>query len=115
MALKEVGNSDIYRKALSNKVGIYTAYMIVVFVACAKLSEYLRRRENKTCMQPLPTRIFCISRAVTIFTHNHKLLETGAGYSCSGSSRRNVYVSSILRPETPACLYMIVIFFLVTV
>ena len=113
MVLKEVGNSGIYLKALSNKVGIYTAYMIVVFVACARLSEYLRRRENKMCMHPLPTRIFCISHAVTIFTQYHKLLETGAGYSCSGSSRRNV---RFIDSETwNTCMSMIVIFFLATV
>ena len=101
MVLKEVGNSDIYLKALPNKVGIYTAYMIVVFVACARLSEYLRRRENKTCMQPLPTRIFCIRRAVTIFTHYHKLLEQAKVVLVAPEE---TYVSSILRPEAPACL-----------
>ena len=110
MVLKEVGNSGIYLKALSNKVGIYTAYMIVVIVACARLSEYLRRRENKTCIEPLPTRIFCISHAVTIFAHYYKLLEPGAGYSCSGSSRRNVrFIDSV---TWNTCMSMIVIFFL---
>ena len=113
VVLKGVGNSGIYLRALSNKVGIYTAYMIVVFVACTRLSEYLRRRENKTCMQPLPTRIFCISHAVTIFTHYHKLLETGAGSSCSGSSRRNV---RFIDSETwNTYMSVIVILFLATV
>ena len=54
----EVGNSGIYLKAPSNKAGIFTVYMIVVVVACARLSKYLRRRENKpsenkTCIEPM--------------------------------------------------------------
>ena len=113
MVLKEVGSSGIYLKAISNKVAIYTAYMIVVIVACARLSEYLRRRENKTCMEPLPTRIFCISHAVTIFAHYYKLLEPVAGYSCSGSSRGNV---RFIDSETwNTYMSVIVIFFLATV